>query len=63
MTVQAGIVKGSMASTGSLHLPIWPVAGAMAVLAWLSCVVTLVLLVRALSGLDRDAHAAKGSLE
>jgi TRAP-type transport system small permease protein len=63
MTVQAGILKGSMASTGSLHVPIWPVAGVMAVLAWLSCLVTLVLLLRALAGLDRDAHAAKGSLE
>jgi len=30
------IVKGSMASTGSLQIPIWPVATAMAVLGWLS---------------------------
>ncbi len=63
MTVQAGIMYGSMASTGSLRLPLWPVAGAMAALAWLSCLVTLVLLLRALAGFDRDAHAAKGSLE
>lgn len=63
MTVQAGIMYGSMASTGSLRLPLWPVAGVMAALGWLSCLVTLVLLARALAGLDRDAHAAKGSLE
>lgn len=63
MTVQASIVHRSMASTGSLHLPIWPVAATMAALAWLSCLVTVVLLARALSGLDRDRHAAKGSLE
>ena len=63
MTVQAGIMYGSMATTGSLRLPLWPVAGVMAALGWLSCLVTLVLLLRALSGLDRDAHAAKGSVE
>jgi TRAP-type C4-dicarboxylate transport system permease small subunit len=63
MTVQAMIVKGSMASTGSLQIPLWPVVSIMAVLGWLSCAVTAVLLVRALAGLDRDAHAAKGSLE
>lgn len=63
MTVQAGIMFNSMASTGSLRLPLWPVASVMAVLGWLSCAVTLVLLGRALAGLDRDAHAAKGSLE
>jgi TRAP-type transport system small permease protein len=63
MTVQAMIVKGSMATTGSLHIPLWPVASAMAVLGWLSCLVTVVLLVRALAGLDREAHAARGSLE
>ena len=63
MTVQAGMVHGSMASTGSLHLPIWPVAASMAALGCLSCFVTAVLLVRALAGLDRNAHAAKGSLE
>jgi TRAP-type C4-dicarboxylate transport system permease small subunit len=63
MTVQAGIVHGSMASTGSLHLPIWPVAATMAVLGWLSCLVTAVLLARAVAGFDRDLHAAKGSLE
>jgi TRAP-type C4-dicarboxylate transport system permease small subunit len=63
MTVQAGIVKSSMASTGSLQIPLWPVASVMAVLGWLSCLVTFGLLMRALAGLDRDAHAAKGSLE
>ena len=63
MSVQAGIVQGAGATTGSLYIPIWPFAGAMAVLAWLSCLVTTVLLVRALAGLDRDAHAARGSLE
>lgn len=63
MSVQAGIVAGSMASTGSLQIPLWPIATVMAVLAWLSCAVTLGLLGRALAGLDRDAHAAKGSLE
>ena len=63
MTVQAGIMYGSMASTGSLRLPLWPVASAMAALGWLSCLVTAVLLARALAGLDRDLHAAKGSLE
>lgn len=63
MGVQAGIMYGSMASTGSLRLPLWPVAAVMAALGWLSCLVTLVLLARALAGLDRDAHAAKGSLE
>lgn len=63
MTVQAGIMYGSMASTGSLRLPLWPVAGVMAALGWLSCLVTLVLLARALAGMDRDLHAAKGSLE
>lgn len=63
MTVQAGIMYSSMASTGSLRLPLWPVAGVMAALGWLSCLVTAVLLARALVGLDRDAHAAKGSLE
>lgn len=63
MTVQAMIVKGSMASTGSLHIPLWPVASVMAVLGWLSCLVTVVLLLRALAGYDRDARAARGSLE
>lgn len=63
MGVQAMILKGSMASTGSLQIPLWPVATAMAVLGWMSFLVTLVLLVRALAGLDRYAHAAKGSLE
>jgi TRAP-type C4-dicarboxylate transport system permease small subunit len=63
MSVQAMIVKGSMASTGSLQIPIWPVATAMAVLGWLSCLVTLALLARASAGLDREAHAARGSLE
>ncbi len=63
MTVQAMIVKGSMASTGSLQIPLWPVASSMAVLGWLSCLVTVVLLARALAGLDRDAHAARGALE
>ena len=63
MTVQAMIVKGSMASTGSLQIPLWPVASVMALLGWLSCLVTTVLLARALAGLDRDAHAARGSLE
>jgi TRAP-type C4-dicarboxylate transport system permease small subunit len=63
MSVQAMIVKGSMASTGSLQIPLWPVATIMAALGWLACFVTLVLLARALIGLDREAHAAKGSLE
>lgn len=63
MWVQAMIVKGSMASTGSLHIPLWPVATIMALLGWLACIVTVVLLARALAGLDREAHAAKGSFE
>lgn len=63
MGVQAMIVKGSMASTGSLQIPLWPVASVMAALGWLSCIVTTVLLLRALAGFDREAHAAKGSLE
>ena len=63
MSVQAGIMMGSGATTGSLHLPIWPIATVMAVLGWLSAAVTAVLLGRAVAGLDRDAHAAKGSLE
>jgi TRAP-type C4-dicarboxylate transport system permease small subunit len=63
MGVQAGIVASSMASTGSLRIPLWPVAAIMSGLAWLSCFVTTVLLARALMGLDRDAHAARGSLE
>lgn len=63
MSVQAMIVKGSMASTGSLQIPLWPVATVMAALGWLACLVTFVLLARALVGLDREAHAAKGSLE
>jgi TRAP-type C4-dicarboxylate transport system permease small subunit len=63
MGVQAMIVKGSMASTGSLQIPLWPGAAVMSALGWLSCIVTTALLVRALAGFDRDAHAAKGSLE
>jgi len=63
MGVQTGIMFNSKATSGSLRLPLWPVAGIMAVLGWLSCAVTAVLLGRALIGLDREAHAAKGSLE
>lgn len=63
MSVQTGIMRNSGATTGSLYIPIWPFAGFMAAMGWLSCLVTTVLLVRALAGLDRDAHAARGSLE
>lgn len=63
MGVQAQILHRSEAATGSLQLPLWPLAMVMAVLAWLSAAVGVVLVGRALAGLDRDAHAAKGSLE
>ena len=63
MGVQADILARSQAASGSLQLPLWPVARAMSVLGWLACAVSAVLTARALMGLDRDAHAAKGSLE
>ncbi|MDP2087371.1 MAG: TRAP transporter small permease [Gemmobacter sp.] len=63
MGVQAQILHRSEAATGSLQLPLWPLAGVMAGLAWLATVVAVVLVLRAFAGLDRDAHAAKGSLE
>lgn len=63
MGVQADILARARSASGSLQLPLWPVARAMSVLAWLSCAIALVLTVRALIGLDRGAHAAKGSLE
>lgn len=63
MGVQAQILHRGEAATGSLQLPLWPMAMVMAVLAWLATVVAVVLTLRALMGLDRDAHAARGSLE
>ncbi|GGE27736.1 TRAP-type C4-dicarboxylate transport system, small permease component [Gemmobacter megaterium] len=63
MGVQADILARSKAASGSLQLPLWPVARAMSVLAWLACAVSVMLTLRALMGLDREAHAAKGSLE
>lgn len=63
MGVQADILARSQAASGSLQLPLWQVARAMSVLGWLACAVSVALTARALIGLDRDAHAAKGSLE
>ena len=63
MGVQADILARSEAASGSLQLPLWPVARAMSWLAWLATAVAAVLTLRALAGLDRDAHAARGSLE
>ena len=63
MGVQADILGRSDAASGSLRLPLWPVARVMSWLAWLSAAVAAVLTLRALMGLDRDAHAARGSLE
>ena len=63
MGVQAQILHRGEAATGSLQLPLWPLAAVMAALAWLSVVVAVGLVVRMLLGLNRDAHAAKGSLE
>ena len=63
MGVQADILERSEAASGSLQLPLWPVARVMSWLAWLSTVVALVLTLRALAGLDRDAPGARGSLE
>lgn len=63
MGVQADILARSKAASGSLQLPLWPVARAMSVLGWLACAVSVMLTLRALMGLDREAHAAKGSLE
>ncbi len=63
MGVQADILARSKAASGSLQLPLWPAVRAMAVLAWLSCAIAAVLMLRALIGLDRGATAAKGSLE
>lgn len=63
MGVQAQILMRSEAATGSLQLPLWPLAAVMAALAWLSVLVAVGLVARVLLGLDRDAHAAKGSLE
>lgn len=63
MGVQAQILHRGEAATGSLQLPLWPMAGVMAGLAWLATLVAVVMLGRALTGLDRDAPAARGSLE
>jgi TRAP-type C4-dicarboxylate transport system permease small subunit len=63
MGVQASILARSEAASGSLQLPLWPVAMVMSWLAWLAAAVAAVLTLRALAGLDRDAHAARGSLE
>ena len=63
MGVQADIMMASKASSGSLQLTLWPFARVMSVLGWMSAAVALVLTARALAGLDRDAHAARGSIE
>jgi TRAP-type transport system small permease protein len=63
MGVQASIVQNSKQATGSLQIPLWPIARVMSVLAWLSALVAAVLTGRALMGLDADAHAARGSVE
>ena len=63
MGVQADILARSEAASGSLQLPLWPVARVMSWLAWLSAIVAAVLTLRALAGLDKDAHSARGSLE
>ena len=63
MGVQASILARSEAASGSLQLPLWPVAMVMSWLAWLAAAVAAVLVLRALAGLDREAPAARGSLE
>ncbi|MCB1342013.1 MAG: TRAP transporter small permease [Pseudooceanicola sp.] len=63
MGVQAGIFYNSKIASGSLQLTLWPFAAIMAVLAWLSAAVALVLTLRALAGYDADARGAHGSLE
>ena len=64
MAVQAQILHRGEAATGSLQLPLWPLASVMAALAALATVVAMVLLVRVALGLDRgDGPAVRESLE
>lgn len=63
MGVQTSIFHQSQIATGSLRLPIWPVAAVMSVLGWFSALVALVLTVRALTDRDADAPAARRTLE
>ena len=63
MGVQADTLVRSGGATGSLQLPLWPLARAMAVLAWAACAVAVVLLLRAAAGLDRDAPEGRRSVE
>ncbi len=63
MGVQAQILHRGEAATGSLQLPLWPMAGVMSGLAWLATLVAVAMLVRALAGLDREAPATRGTLE
>lgn len=63
MGVQTSIFHQSQISTGSLRLPIWPVAAVMSVLGWFSALVALVLTFAALTGKDAARPSARGSLE
>lgn len=63
MGVQAQILHRGEAATGSLQLPLWPMAGVMAALAWLAAAVAAVLLVRVLAGRGDDGPRVRETLE
>ena len=63
MMAQAAVLERTGAQSGSLRLPLAPIAEAMAWLGWLSVAVVVVLMLRAAAGLDREAEGARGSLE
>lgn len=50
MAIQAEILTRSEAASGSLQIPLAPLAWVMSGLAWLACAVGLLLMVRVLSG-------------
>jgi TRAP-type C4-dicarboxylate transport system permease small subunit len=63
MGIQADILTRSGGASGSLQLPLWPLARVMSWLGWFSCAVALVLLARAALGLDRDAQTGRRIVE
>ncbi|WP_127110863.1 TRAP transporter small permease [Pararhodobacter zhoushanensis] len=63
MGIQTSIFYHSQIATGSLRLALWPVAAVMSALGWLSALVALVLVIRAIAGRDLDAKPARGTLE
>lgn len=63
MGLQADTLVRTGGASGSLQVPLWPLARTMSVLGWFSCAIALVLMLRVATGLERADVTGRRSVE